>query len=333
MLEIKEGAYKGQTVFLIGTGPSLTPHQMRLVKPFHTIGCGGLPLWDELPYAPQAFCVNEEVTFTEVHRFVEQTPLWEQSQLFVTFPVPMEHYPTVDSPHTRYGTKSPLLVPSERWRLFHHTHGEEMADVGLRVEIEKGRVTWCRDASGFMLPLQLALFMGFSRIVLLGFDFTNGGFLDGQTFVYMGGMRREIDYRRLGRSLDSITRTCGHKGVELVNCSPGATQVGTLSQKDLYGVLGFTPGDTSKDACATILDTLRQYNGASVRFTWEGAEPGITLSGWMDDWHMMVEFRCPRTDEVIDRWFEDQRHDAVDCLHNWFMEHRLWSLPRKAVLV
>lgn len=191
--------FAGERCFVLGTGPSLTGQLPLLVhlREEKTITCNQMRRWGELPFTPYIHCVTEPgpvLAFGERIHQPYDYPKAHNKVACIWWPV---------------WAKGWLWLPKApddiqvRWQ----------GTFGMNEHLPPVPTAW---ASPLTIS-QLALWMGFSKIYLLGVDTTQ----QGQAWdVEQGRTAKARNIRSILESADRVNRDIWRSGRELWDCTP-----------------------------------------------------------------------------------------------------------------
>jgi hypothetical protein len=139
------GIHSGERAFIIGTGPSLSKVNLSPLKSEITFGVNGLCLYKGLDFDPTYYCISDRVAFEKYGSSTAKS----KSTKFLSVP------PCPPSSHW-------IQIPLD---LNHQIKDGYFAGTGKNII----KTYWGRTVT-MDLCIQLAFFMGFSRVYLLGCD-------------------------------------------------------------------------------------------------------------------------------------------------------------------
>jgi hypothetical protein len=148
------GKYQGQRAFLIGNGPSLAQTPLDQLQGEHTLAMNRIALlYDKVSWRPSFFvCTTTNVARLEWHKDILRTIslgipsfVWDRLKEYIE---PRSNIVYVNCTH---GDEVVSHAPDEWWSY----------DVSQRV---------CKFGSSMLVALQIAVYMGFNPIYLLGCD-------------------------------------------------------------------------------------------------------------------------------------------------------------------
>lgn len=152
--------YKGQKVFVIGTGRSINDTDLNLIKDV-TIGCNHLPR----QYLPNYLCVSDMNMYKRHRREMDR---YKTEKIF-SVPAPNLSKEIMK----KYDAPKHVRVPEDIYKIYYE-YDKFLKDGDLwdfeSLSYTAGGYTVILD-----LCLPLAYFMGFKTVYLLGVDFTGGG--------------------------------------------------------------------------------------------------------------------------------------------------------------
>lgn len=148
--------FKGKRCFIIATGPSLTMEDLALLKDEYTIGVNSLvKVLDQMEYIPTFLGIQDSLVYAKIGKLIDESKL---KKIFITDKL----YNSLDNKNSdRY----------IQYSLYYKRHGEHnnlrpltsgfSSDVSLCV-YDGYSITYSM--------LQIAVYMGFTEIYLLGCD-------------------------------------------------------------------------------------------------------------------------------------------------------------------
>lgn len=146
-----KGIHEGKRCFIIATGPSLTEEDFSSLKNEYTIGVNGLCLWfKEKQMETDYFVVSDDDVYRRVEEVLKDT---KSSKVFISERV--SKMCTVDS---RF-----KIFPVDLWNRF------ALSDDNKRLSKDISVCSYDEETVVFH-AIQLALFLGFRTIYLLGTD-------------------------------------------------------------------------------------------------------------------------------------------------------------------
>jgi len=140
--------HKEARAFIIGTGPSLLETDLSLLKNEITFGVNGLCLYEDISFDPTYYCVSDPIAFRKFGSYIEQL----KSIKFLSVP------PCPPQPVESDWIQIPL-------DLYHQVKDGYFAGIGRNLI----KTYWGRTVI-IDLCLQLAFYMGFSKVYLIGCD-------------------------------------------------------------------------------------------------------------------------------------------------------------------
>lgn len=147
--------YKGNRCFLIATGPSLTYNDLNLLKEEYTIGVNSLvKILDKIPYLPTFFGIQDGLVYDKIGNLIENSKL---SQIFISD----ECYKKVKKNDKRF-IQYPIYYK-------HHDQHGEMVNLSSGFTDDASQVVYDGYSVTYSM-LQIAVYMGFNEIYLLGCD-------------------------------------------------------------------------------------------------------------------------------------------------------------------
>ena len=199
-LEGAHNAYKGKRAYMLGTGPSLVgqlPLLGRLVGE-HTFTCNRARRWKEIPFTPFVHCITEPGPVIDFGARIN--PIYD-------FPTAQNRVACIWWPVWAKGWLWAPKAPDDiqvRWS------GAQ----GMGETLAPLPTAW---ASPLTIS-QLALWMGFEEIVLLGCDTTD----QGQSWdAEQGRTAKPRNVRSILECADRLSRDMKRNGRRLIDCTPG----------------------------------------------------------------------------------------------------------------
>ncbi len=222
MLDHLRNIHKGKRLFIIGTGPSLTEEQLDMVKGEITWGVNHL--CEHTEFVPTYYAVSdfrETQSQDSVHK-LERVLGNKKIEAYFSL---NEAQKPIDVPGW---THIPRLARNDH--CLHQGHMEGLGDTFEHIHA-------AHDACG-EIPLQLGLWMGFTKIYLVGCDYTPGGHFYDHEARFSGGSSK-----KQGRVLQSFrvaNEFMGKAKRQLISCTPKneLTAKGILPYIPLEEVLG-----------------------------------------------------------------------------------------------
>ena len=173
-----QNLHKGERCFLIGTGPSLRAEDLDMIKDEYAIGCNMLyKLYDKTVWRPTYYCMTDRVYAKH------------QSQEMVRY---------VDVPiFTPRSTYQRMTGKSKNIFYVNDIYDYET------YKIRGKMLSYCwLKASVMLFMMELAVYMGFSEIYLLGVDCTNTYTANGHFIKdYMKEDTKKAEDQRIKRDL------------------------------------------------------------------------------------------------------------------------------------
>jgi len=218
LIDAFHNAFYGERVFIIGTGPSLdkvTDRQLGALSGEYTFGVNTLLTYERLPFAPDFYCVAESGWLTDISipNVIERLKTLSECRFYC------HHWPLA-------------ALEGQGWHYVKYDSDKRMQDrefMGLGEELPY--VT--SGASVAMFAVQLACWMGFDRVYLLGCDATRQGHADGLGLGAEDAVRLRQD--SFIRSANEAEGIMGKEGRRLVNLTEGGAL--KISRGDLGKVL------------------------------------------------------------------------------------------------
>lgn len=148
-------AFKGKRCFIIGNGPSLNKHDLMLLKDEYTFGVNSF------------FYKTRETGFKPYFYVVEDSSVMKEN---------IEEIRNFDAPYKFFPTNYKLLHPKKTNTLFFRMNRgfyEKSSPnyVVPRFSTDASKVLYCGQSVTY-INLQLAYFMGFTEVYLIGMDFS-----------------------------------------------------------------------------------------------------------------------------------------------------------------
>lgn len=170
--------HKGERCFLIGTGPSLKAEDLEKIKNEYSIGCNMLyKLYDQTAWRPTYYCMTDRV------------------------------YAKHQSPEMVKYVDVPIFTPRSTYKRMagkseHMIYVNDIYDYET-YKIRGKMLSYCwLKASVMLFMMELAVYMGFSEIYLLGVDCTNTYTANGHfTKDYMKEDTKKAEDQRMKRDL------------------------------------------------------------------------------------------------------------------------------------
>jgi hypothetical protein len=207
-------AYKGERLFVLGTGPSLREMPLEALSRLegeHTFSTNKLALWLDLPFDPMFHGLSEH---EDMSRLTDDLYDIGEEERFACAWAP------IDVPGWQWVAKAPDSV--NIW-----TDGM----VGLGDDLPP---LPSAASTPITLGVQLGAWMGFDPIYLLGCDNTTSG----QVFANVARPSPHPEWTRMsaGRCHEAL----GATGRKLIDCTPGGelNRLGFLQYHSLEEVLG-----------------------------------------------------------------------------------------------
>ncbi|MGI6069345.1 MAG: 6-hydroxymethylpterin diphosphokinase MptE-like protein [Blautia sp.] len=148
-LQSYQNAHKGERCFLVGTGPSLVPEDLDKIQGEKAFGCNMLyKLYPKTSWRPDYYCMTDRV------------------------------YAKYQSQEMLKHVEAPVFTPKSAYRRM-PVHGEQVIYVNDIYDYNtykpRGKMlSYCwLKASVMLFMLEMAVYMGFTEIYLLGVDCTN----------------------------------------------------------------------------------------------------------------------------------------------------------------
>lgn len=170
--------HKGERCFLIGTGPSLKPEDLDLIAGEKAFGCNMLyKLYDKTVWRPTYYCMTDRV------------------------------YARYQSQEMLAHVEVPVFAPKSTWKRIPQ-RTEQVLYVNDIYDYDTYRprgnmMSYCwLKASVMLFMMEMAIYMGFSEIYLLGVDCTNTYVADGHfTKDYVKKDAKAAEWQRMERDL------------------------------------------------------------------------------------------------------------------------------------
>ena len=157
-LEELKNSYSGKSCFIIGNGPSLTPADLELIKDKYSFASNRIySIFNHTSWRPSFYCIQDSILIREVNEKISELKL---GQIFNFF--------SLNS--WKYYTKK-IKNNKSNYFYFLDTNVKNIDSfLGLKNNVSK-RVYEGRSIT--VSALQIAIFMGFTKIYLLGVDHTS----------------------------------------------------------------------------------------------------------------------------------------------------------------
>lgn len=183
-LKSYKDCHKGERCFLIGTGPSLKPEDLDLIAGEKAFGCNMLyKLYDKTCWRPTYYCMTDRV------------------------------YAKYQSREMLAGVSVPVFTPKSAYQRM-PLKNEQVIYVNDIYDYHtyrpKGKMlSYCwLKASVMLFMLEMAIYMGFQEICLLGVDCTNTYVPDGHfTKDYVKSDTKNAEQKRMERDLKAENMT------------------------------------------------------------------------------------------------------------------------------
>tara|TARA_Y100000310_G_scaffold328688_1_gene397222 strand:- start:600 stop:1247 length:648 start_codon:yes stop_codon:yes gene_type:complete len=205
-------SYAGQRLFVVATGPSLGEMDTKLLKRLdkeYTFGVSGLCAWAERPFHLDFYGLSEPGT---IRRW------WKMAKGIAGTGIISEH---LNDEYPGYVVLNRHLSRPTWFGHFAGLNGEE-------------ELTWLAGANSpvYEVALQVAFFLGFQKVYLLGEDQTGIG------HVYNGHSSHVPGHlSTILQSAETCHKVYTDNGRVLVNCSPNSA-VTPIPYQPLEEVLG-----------------------------------------------------------------------------------------------
>ncbi|CAM3386582.1 6-hydroxymethylpterin diphosphokinase MptE-like protein [Legionella longbeachae] len=153
-LEVFYNAYKGERCFILGNGPSLNKHDLSLLEKEYTFGVNSL------------FYKTRESGFKPYFYVVEDTSVMKENiNEIKNYDVPFKFFPT------NYKNLHPKLPNTFFFRMNRGFYEKASPNyVVPRFSTDASNILYCGQSVTY-INLQLAYFMGFTEVYLIGMDF------------------------------------------------------------------------------------------------------------------------------------------------------------------
>lgn len=210
--------HQGQRAFIFGTGPSLVAQLPLLgrLKQTYTFTCNRMKLWGDLPFTPFIHCVTEPGPMIDFGRRIH--PSYD-------FPTAQNKIACIWWPVTARGWLWAPKAPDDlqvRW----------VGTFGMGETLPPIPTAWASP----LTITQLALWMGFTEVVLLGVDTTQ----QGQAWdTVEGRTAKPRNIRSIKECADRMYRDMKRNGRSLLDATPGGrlNVEGCIPYVDLQEVL------------------------------------------------------------------------------------------------
>jgi len=193
------GIHNADRAFIIGTGPSLSKVDLSPLKTEITFGVNGLCLYSGLDFEPTYYCVSDLVAYEKYGSAIEQL----NCKKFLSVP---------PCPPSKNGW---IQIPLD---LNHQIKNGYFAGTGKNII----KTYWGRTVT-MDLCIQLAFFMGFSRVYLLGCDC--GVSSSNYHHIYDDKQIALKNFSPYHSDIFKSYRACGNifeaAGRQLINCTVG----------------------------------------------------------------------------------------------------------------
>lgn len=206
--------HQGETLVVVGNGPSLAAIDFKLLSKFTTFGSNKIFLQDQ--WVPTYYSVEDDLVMVQneksIREFGGTTKLFPCSMLSICSRIP-------NSIYFEFSTKK-------------FVHGKPSF-----ISEDSPFPSW--GSTIVYTQIQLAVWMGAARIILVGVDFNftlpDGSKNSKKELVSEGEVNHfHPDYRKIGekwnipnldlqrRSFQKAVDSCRERGVELINATPGS---------------------------------------------------------------------------------------------------------------
>ncbi len=218
-LQQVHNAYAGKRCFMLGTGPSLKAQLALLPKLAgeYTFTCNRMKLWGELPFTPFVHCVTEPnpvINFGQRIKSLYDFPGAKNKVACIWWPVTAKGW---------------LWMPKASDDIQVRWNGTW----GLGDHLPPVPTAWASP----LTITQLALWMGFSEVYLLGVDTTQ----QGQAWdVDQGRTAKPRSIRSILECAERMSRDIKRSGRQFWDCTPGGrlNREGAIAYRSLEEVLG-----------------------------------------------------------------------------------------------
>ena len=224
--------HEGERCFIVGTGPSLTIEDVTALQGEHVFLCNyGITLCDQLPYQPDYYVIGDPRAYDEICNHFEMQRTKEM------FLVDMSDYKTYMKKQQGTFNTEWIHLPGER--AFFYVERFFKRNWSFSFDISKAIFS---GASVVYYCYQLAAYMGFKEIYLLGMDCDYSG--EVQHFITFDKTGDSQLKMNSGYYHDNFIKmhycaaiNCYKKGISIFNVSRGG-KLELFERKNLDEVVG-----------------------------------------------------------------------------------------------
>ena len=193
LLALKD-KHRGKRCFVVGNGPSLNQLDLSKLKDEVTIICN-LVFRQELPFKPSYYCQEDKRMLTKFHK---EITAYRVPGMQKFFPVAMSKY-----------------VAGKDVRLVNFVYGNPNWKFSTKWPRE---VNWGSSVSYMML--QLAWYLGCSKVYLIGMDCSKGHFVSEQEY-YKGFNANPSKWDMVMQGYRTASMVFRDTNRQLINATPG----------------------------------------------------------------------------------------------------------------
>ncbi len=204
LIQAFHNAFYGERVFIIGTGPSLDKakdKQLEALSGEYTFGVNTLLTYERLPFTPDFYCVAESGWLTDISipNVIERFKKLPENRFYC------HHFPLE-------------ALRDTGWHYVKYDSDKRMQD-GEFSGFDDALPYVTNGNSVIMFAVQLACWMGFTDIYLLGCDASRQGHAEGLGLGAEDAVRLRQD--SFVRSANKAEEIMGKEGRQLVNLTEG----------------------------------------------------------------------------------------------------------------
>lgn len=200
--------YNGERCFIVATGPSLTMEDLDLIKNEYSFAMNSCVLaLDKTDWRPQFYMIQDEYVYEKLEDELVNGAGLEMEQIWVT-----------------QNIKKQFNVPQRFKSIFLHYLNHKMFSTKLtgKIKFSDDCYAGVYDAYSVIFSImQMACYMGFKKICLLGCDCNYD--LPKAHFIESGhvGLKANMTGEKLLRSHAAFKKFAIAQGVEVINCTRG----------------------------------------------------------------------------------------------------------------
>lgn len=195
-----QNIHKGERCFIVATGPSLNQKDLELVKNEYTIGVNGLCLkFEELNWQTNYFCISDEKAYINLHSILDKKGI-------IYF-----------SPYKKSEKDvNCIYTPSDHYNCYMVDYSKKEFTNNIVEGFGEGNTV-------VIMAIQIAAFMGFSEIYLMGVD-CNYNLPDNKKYFVDHGIRgpeQKLGGLRMIKDFEAIKQYEDKWNVKIYNASRG----------------------------------------------------------------------------------------------------------------